>query len=103
MTPIRELLGLWSVFLLNTVRRQTYLRYCEAIERFLEKFPRKTSPQMFDRCDVEDYKTWRRAEGVAESSLKFEIAVVSSFWSWMIETRGLHLLNIASKKTYRFF
>ncbi len=103
MTPIRELLGQWQIFVLNSVRRRTYRNYCDASERFLAKFPGKTTPQAFDRCDVADYRKWRLEEGAREVTVKFELAVVSSFWNWMIEEKGMHLLNIASKKQYKFF
>ena len=103
MTPIRKLLGEWHVFLLNSVRRRTWEHYTRRCENFFEKFPKKERPQDFDRCDVEDYRKWRAEEGAAASTVKQELAIVSSFWGWMMDMKGLHLLNPTRKRPYKFF
>lgn len=79
----RKPLGQFESLTLRTVRsNHTFRRYCEILEQFFDRFPRKRRPQQFHVRDIERYKRDRRAEGVSPKTLVLEIAVVRAFFNW---------------------
>jgi hypothetical protein len=78
-----KLVGQFESLIAGTVRsKHTFRRYCEVLEQFFNRFPRKRKPQQFCVSDIECYKRSRLAEGISPKTLALEIGVVRNFFNW---------------------
>lgn len=95
---LRELLGKFERYVYNTTTsRATVERYDNALYAFFTRMPDKVYPEDVFRIDVEDFKMLRREEGIAPATINTELAVLSAFYNYLIDVRGIALYNPVSK------
>lgn len=98
-----KLLGQFESLIAGTVRsNHTFRRYCEILEQFFSRFPRKRKPEQFYLADIVDYKMMRREQGISLSTITLETAVVRSFFSWYRDTYAPDWSNPASTRRPRW-
>lgn len=87
----------YEQYLRRTASRETARRYSIVLENFISKFGEKINPGEYYRCDMEDYKALRTEDGLAHSTINFELAVIRAFWNFITEMADMPLVNPASK------
>jgi hypothetical protein len=65
------------------------------MDKFFDHFHGRQLPTDIHRWDISDYKEERLREGMAPSSVNLELAIIRSFYNWLIE-RELAEINPAS-------
>lgn len=94
--PVREWLGRYEAYLLNMYGRRTYRYSYPTLEMFFEFFTSEWSLERFTIVEVSDYIQWRRRRGCTVRSCMTEVGILRKYWRWLIEERGLNLLNPVS-------
>jgi len=79
----------------RTATKNTHQRYCFAMDNFFGHF-RNRQAEDIHRWDINDYKEERLHEGMAPSSVNLELAIIRSFYNWMLEREYVEI-NPASK------
>jgi hypothetical protein len=91
--PIREWLGLYSKWLLVMNGRKALRDGSNAIERFLDTFPKYKGLEQFTSIDVADFFAIH-AGRLSPASLEREGRHVEKFWKWLVTQKGLPIHNI---------
>jgi hypothetical protein len=91
--PVREYLGKYEQFVLVMKGRAAFLNADTVLERLLAIFPKHKGWEDFTSTDIADYREARLKQGLAETSLVFELATIYRFFKWLIEDKGLYCNN----------
>jgi len=94
---VKEHQARFEQYLRATSSPRTAHRYGIALSNFFSHFPGKTDPGHFYRQDVEEYCRRRREQGIAPTTINFEIATVRAFWRYLLDNTDEPVFNIASK------
>jgi integrase len=100
--PIRKLQAQYEYFILKVYGRATCRQYSHDLAEFFRVHPNKYTPEDFFKTDVLDYQIIREKEGASPNTINKEVDVVRAFWNWMIESKDLPLVNIATVRRLRF-
>lgn len=100
--PIRILQAQYEYFILKVYGRRTLKQYSDAMSEFFRVFPDRDNPEDFFRDDFQDYVIIRQREKTHPMGIAFEISVLKTFWTWMIEQKGLPLANPVSARVPRY-
>lgn len=92
--PLGKYIGQFEFLCFQTLRFNTYLNYCKALQRFFSCFPSKSKPEAFDICDIEDYK---RSSPRSKWAVVFDVRVVSAFFNWYIREFNAEFVNPTKK------
>ena len=92
--PLGKFIGQFEFLCFQTLRFNTYLTYCKALQRFFSCFPSKSHPETFDICDIEDYK---RTSPRSKWAVVFDVRVVSVFFNWYRDTHSPEFSNPCRK------
>jgi len=78
-------LGKYESYLYLTFPPKTYERYSRALNKFFfTHFPDKRFTYSVLRCDVEDFKKKRLAEGASPKTVGIEISIIRGFFRWLL-------------------
>ena len=91
--PVREYLGKYEQFVLVMRGRAAFLNTDTVLERLLAMYPKHKGWEDFTSTDIADYREARLKQGLAETSLVFELATLYRFFKWLIEDKGLYCNN----------
>lgn len=67
-----------------TTRGTTYVRYRRQMWQFLERFTDKKHAIEITFGDLEDYRTARLAQGISSRTANWEMAIINSFFRWLV-------------------
>lgn len=81
---IHSLQSRFESYILLTTTRATAIRYAGALENFFRRFPDRFHPEDFTRVDIEDFKIYRRKDGVQPSTINYEVQIIKTFWNWLM-------------------
>lgn len=82
-STLHDLQAKWENYIALTATVATSRRYARALNVFFDKFTDKQDPEDFTRVDIEDFKVYRRREGVGARTINYEVQIVKSFWTWL--------------------
>lgn len=83
-TKIHYLQAKYESYVTLTASKNTAIRYAKALTSFFTRFQDKKNPDEFTRLEAEDYRVWRRREGISPTSINYEIQIVRGFFNWLI-------------------
>lgn len=100
---LSEWLGRYEAYLLNMYGRRTFRYHVPKLELFFDFFNNNWSLEKFTAVEVIDYIRWRQRNRVSDKSIAFELTSVRKFWAWLIDDKGLNLLNPVSRRHNKKF
>ena len=79
---MEEMVGKWEGNCLRECPKYAYT-YSLALKRIWRFWPRKTHPRLLRITDIEDYKAWRRERGTSWGTVKWELAALRHFITFL--------------------
>ncbi len=93
--PVRTWLGKYESYLLTMYGSRSFYTADYLLEKFLTHFPNVRSLDEFSVVDISEYFRWRLECGRNPHTLGQELQAVDRWYCWLIEDKGLPLLNPA--------
>lgn len=83
-SKIHYLQAKYESYVALTASKNTAIRYAKALTAFFSRFEDKKTPDQFTRLEVEDFRVFRRREGISPTSINYEVQIVRGFFNWLI-------------------
>ena len=84
-SELHDLQANYECYIKLTVSPTTSVRYGKALEAFFSRFRDKLHPEEITRRDAEDYRVIRLEEGLSARTINYELAVVRTFYNWLMQ------------------
>lgn len=98
LPPIDTYSAMFYALNIKTMQPKSAIYYDQVVTEFITFYRAKRRPEEFSVLDVLDWRQHLRESGSVPRTANIKVRVISAFWKWMIEVRGLSIVNIARVK-----